>query len=77
MYIAKEILQRFIYIRNKCLSLLTWDLQSHPLRWVGSEVACKEAGKLSVEGKTYIMQDGDVMHFRFNVKRLSAASAGK
>ncbi|WP_299290835.1 redox-regulated ATPase YchF [uncultured Mucilaginibacter sp.] len=34
---------------------------------LGSEAACKEAGKLSVEGKTYIVQDGDVMHFRFNV----------
>lgn len=33
----------------------------------GSESACKEAGKLSVEGKTYIVQDGDIMHFRFNV----------
>ncbi|WP_158826448.1 redox-regulated ATPase YchF [Mucilaginibacter lacusdianchii] len=33
----------------------------------GSEAACKEAGKLSVEGKTYIVQDGDIMHFRFNV----------
>ncbi|WP_345948088.1 redox-regulated ATPase YchF [Mucilaginibacter sp. PAMB04274] len=33
----------------------------------GSENACKEAGKLSVEGKTYIVEDGDIMHFRFNV----------
>lgn len=33
----------------------------------GSEAACKEAGKLSVEGKTYIVADGDIMHFRFNV----------
>ncbi|MCL7987203.1 redox-regulated ATPase YchF [Sphingobacterium sp. lm-10] len=33
----------------------------------GSEAAVKEAGKLSVEGKTYVVQDGDVMHFRFNV----------
>ena len=33
----------------------------------GSENAVKEAGKLSVEGKEYIVQDGDVMHFRFNV----------
>lgn len=32
-----------------------------------SEAACKEAGKLSVEGKDYIVQDGDIMHFRFNV----------
>lgn len=34
---------------------------------LGSELACKEAGKLSIEGKEYIVQDGDVMHFRFNV----------
>lgn len=33
----------------------------------GSEAAVKEAGKLSVEGKTYIVEDGDIMHFRFNV----------
>ncbi|MBS7563608.1 redox-regulated ATPase YchF [Mucilaginibacter sp. Bleaf8] len=33
----------------------------------GSESACKDAGKLSVEGKTYVVQDGDIMHFRFNV----------
>ncbi|MFD2598862.1 redox-regulated ATPase YchF [Sphingobacterium corticis] len=33
----------------------------------GSEAAVKEAGKLAVEGKTYIVQDGDIMHFRFNV----------
>jgi hypothetical protein len=33
----------------------------------GSEAACREAGKLSVEGKEYVTQDGDIMHFRFNV----------
>ena len=33
----------------------------------GSENACRDAGKLSVEGKDYVVQDGDVMHFRFNV----------
>jgi GTP-binding protein YchF len=31
------------------------------------EAGCKEAGKLRLEGKEYIVQDGDVMHFRFNV----------
>lgn len=31
------------------------------------EQGCKEAGKLRLEGKEYIVQDGDVMHFRFNV----------
>jgi len=33
----------------------------------GSEASVKEAGKLGVEGKEYIVKDGDVMHFRFNV----------
>jgi GTP-binding protein YchF len=32
-----------------------------------SEVAIKDAGKMGVEGKSYIVQDGDIMHFRFNV----------
>ena len=32
-----------------------------------SEAACKEVGKLSIEGKEYIVKDGDIMHFRFNV----------
>jgi GTP-binding protein YchF len=34
---------------------------------LGSELAVKEAGKLSVEGKEYKVEDGDIMHFRFNV----------
>jgi ribosome-binding ATPase YchF (GTP1/OBG family) len=34
---------------------------------LGSELAVKEAGKLSVEGKEYVVEDGDIMHFRFNV----------
>jgi len=34
---------------------------------LGSESKLKEAGKLRVEGKEYLVQDGDVMHFRFNV----------
>jgi GTP-binding protein YchF len=34
---------------------------------LGSESAAREAGKLSMEGKEYIVQDGDVMHFKFNV----------
>lgn len=33
----------------------------------GSEAAVREAGKLAVEGKDYVVQDGDIMHFRFNV----------
>jgi len=34
---------------------------------LGSESAVKEAGKMGVEGKEYVVQDGDIMHFRFNV----------
>lgn len=34
---------------------------------LGSEAACKEAGKMGVEGKEYVVNDGDLMHFRFNV----------
>ncbi|MFT6112500.1 MAG: GTP-binding protein YchF [Bacteroidia bacterium] len=34
---------------------------------LGSEAKCREAGKLRVEGKEYIVKDGDMMHFRFNV----------
>ena len=34
---------------------------------LGSEAAVKAAGKMRVEGKEYVVQDGDVMHFRFNV----------
>ena len=33
----------------------------------GTDAACREAGKLRIEGKEYIVKDGDVMHFRFNV----------
>ncbi|MBX9853128.1 MAG: redox-regulated ATPase YchF [Cytophagaceae bacterium] len=32
-----------------------------------SEVACREAGKVAIEGKEYLVKDGDIMHFRFNV----------
>lgn len=34
---------------------------------LGSEAAVKEAGKLGVQGKEYVVEDGDIMHFRFNV----------
>ena len=32
-----------------------------------TELACKEAGKIAIEGKEYVVVDGDIMHFRFNV----------
>lgn len=34
---------------------------------LGSEAAVKEAGKFKVEGREYVVEDGDIMHFRFNV----------
>jgi ribosome-binding ATPase len=34
---------------------------------LASEAACREAGKIAIEGKEYTVQDGDIMHFRFNV----------
>ncbi|MBM3443197.1 MAG: redox-regulated ATPase YchF [Bacteroidetes bacterium] len=34
---------------------------------LGSESACRDAGKLAVQGKDYVVEDGDIMHFRFNV----------
>ncbi len=34
---------------------------------LGSEAACREAGKIYIEGKDYVVQDSDIMHFRFNV----------
>ena len=43
--------------------VITYDDYIH----YGSEAACREAGKLKIEGKEYVVKDGDVMHFRFNV----------
>jgi ribosome-binding ATPase len=34
---------------------------------LGSDAACREAGKIAIEGRDYPVQDGDIMHFRFNV----------
>ncbi len=39
----------------------------HDLVTLGSEAAVKEKGLMRIEGKEYVVQDGDVMHFRFNV----------
>ena len=48
------------FIRAEVISFTDYDNYK-------SEVKVKEAGKMRVEGKDYIVQDGDVMHFRFNV----------
>lgn len=47
-------------------------IRAEVTRWedlveLGSESKCRDAGKLRVEGKEYIVKDGDVVHFRFNV----------
>ena len=34
---------------------------------LGSEAAAKKAGKYRLEGREYVVQDGDIVHFRFNV----------
>ena len=34
---------------------------------LGSEAKCREAGKLRLEGKEYVVRDGDIVHFRFAV----------
>jgi ribosome-binding ATPase YchF (GTP1/OBG family) len=42
-------------------------MKYHDFVNLGSEHACKEAGKFYVEGKNYIVGDGDILHIRFNV----------
>jgi len=47
-------------------------IRAEVIRWddlvaLGSEAKCREAGKLRIEGKEYVIQDGDVVNFRFNV----------
>lgn len=42
-------------------------MKYHDFITLGSEAACREAGKLSIEGKNYIVEDGDILNIRFNV----------
>jgi GTP-binding protein YchF len=42
-------------------------LRSEDFIELGSEHACKEAGRFKVEGKSYVVQEGDILHIRFNV----------
>ena len=47
-------------------------IKAEVMRWddlvkLGSEAAVRDQGKLRIEGKEYVVHDGDVMHFRFNV----------
>ena len=49
--------------RNGCAEVIKYD----DFITLKSEAACRAAGKLGVEGKDYVVQDGDIMHFLFNV----------
>lgn len=42
-------------------------MKYHNFITLGSEHACKEAGKFYIEGKAYVVEDGDILHIRFNV----------
>ena len=53
--------------RWRCGVLHRRHLRMPDLSEYGGGTALKGAGKLRVEGKEYVVQDGDVMHFRFNV----------
>ena len=57
-------------LTKKELSWVLYDAVSYThLDYValGGEKGCRDAGKLRQEGKDYVVQDGDVMHFKFNV----------
>ena len=41
--------------------------QAYTVRRVATAAAARDAGRLRVEGKDYVIEDGDVVHFRFNV----------
>jgi hypothetical protein len=42
-------------------------IKLHDYQQFKTEVGCRENGKISIEGKEYVVKDGDIMHFRFNV----------
>ncbi len=56
-----------IHIEKKKGFIRAEVIKYHDFIEYGSEAAIKEAGKLGVEGKEYVVEDGDIMHFRFNV----------
>ena len=49
------------------LYMAGYDLTLDDLKEAGSELKVKEKGKLRLEGKDYLVQDGDICYFRFNV----------
>mgnify|MGYP002734789830 CR=1 FL=1 len=58
--IPKDAFLEWTFIRAECIAYEDF------VQYNG-EAGAKEAGKWRLEGKTYIVQDGDVLHFRFNV----------
>ena len=76
-----KLLENFILVKNtldpKAAGVIHSDFERGFIRaevisykdfvFYGNEIKCKENGKLRVEGKDYVVKDGDIMHFRFNV----------
>ena len=52
------------FLTRACFSLFGYQFL---LKEAGSELKVKELGRLRLEGKDYLMQDGDICYFRFNV----------
>ena len=46
---------------------MSWGEEPADCKYAKGESGSKEAGKMRLEGKDYVVRDGDVMHFRFNV----------
>ena len=79
-FVAYAYLVMYTGIRRLAAIALRWDdcdfekgfIRAEVIKYddyitLGSEAACRDAGKISIEGKDYLPQDGDIMHFRFNV----------
>ena len=66
-----------VTLAPQCVGVIHTDfergfIRAEVVRWedlveLGSEARCRDAGKLRVEGKDYLIADGDVVNFRFNV----------
>lgn len=79
--IGKKEIHAWTYLKgskaHQCAKIIHSDLEKGFIRaevikyedfiTLGSENACKKAGKINIEGKNYTVQDGDIMHFRFNI----------
>ena len=49
------------------LLICLWENKYADYVALGSEKACRDVGKIGIEGKEYVVEDGDIMHFLFNV----------